>query len=174
MADDRPVSAVDGLASPTTADELANYCRVDWARVGRPVRMLALADRPYGILLHWSGPAGMLCPRSLDEDALCSRCDDPQQKTIWYAMILGHCLRTSDMLLLLIPNISFHRAKARLERQPLSGMTITASRHHAYSTVTIELSRAAQKAPVATFATEKVREIIRRTYARMHKGSDHE
>jgi len=159
-------SEVAGVRSPANAEDLAQYCRVDWARMDRPVRIVALCDRPYGAYLHWKGNGNKLCLKSIDAEAHCPLCADATYRKVWYAMILGHCLRTADTVLLLLPEHSYHRAKRQLSGS-LAGRIITASRTHPYSTVGIEVGRAgpALSTPLAT--NEQLASIIARVYARI-------
>ena len=166
-----------GAAPLHTVVEFAAFCRVDWARVQKPLKFICLVNRPYGIYLHWSNGGNKLCPTSLDKDALCAQCIDPKIKKGWYCAFLGHCVATGDCILALLPEASFHRAQQRLSGGALAGRFLTFTRSHVYSKVQVEVSR--QVAPLAWPVMEEaqLRAIVEHVYTRMttskKEGSKH-
>jgi len=165
--DNESAREMDGVQPLLTCVEIASYCRVDWARVGKDLRFVAQVDRPRGIYLHWRAGGSLLCPVSVNPTATCELCVDPKVKKGWYALTLGRCWNTHDTVLALLPEVSFHRAERRLLKESLHGRLLSYSRTTKTSTVSVEVTSGRNIIPVPKINPEEFTAIVEHVYSRM-------
>ena len=165
MSEDLP--PVTGAMCPTAAIEVAAYVRVDWARVDLPLRFVSFVERPLGIWLHWHHGGNKLCRRSVSEGEVCPHCVPEVKAARWYACLLGNCLRSCDDVIALLPEKSYHRATKEIIGVNLAGKIITLTRPHAYSTVTVAVSRQRTAITRPLISAEQFAAIVEHCYLRM-------
>jgi hypothetical protein len=163
-------TGIDGVAPLLTVVELASYCRVDWAQRDKPLRFVSHVDKPRGVYLHWRGKGNLLCATSLDPNGVCRWCADPKIKKSWYALLLGRCWDTHDTVLVLLPEVSFHRAERKLIKESLYGRLLAYTRVHSRSTVSVDVTTGRNIIPIPKFSPEQFLAVIEQVYGRMESS----